>query len=374
MSLKLSRMKIECALRTGFGVLRFFILGAMVVPRLALAAELNSPIDFKAQNSRWQGKVAKFQCKQYGGLPSQVKSVRFYADDKSSIVDKKLYARFVELRKPIDEEEDFLARANTALILSNAVQKEGIRACILEHLVAIARDNAFIDTEDAQSGGVVRLSSVTPLISYLLLRDSGYIPEAENVNMKIWISKLVERLRVLQGKVTFNNNIDDWTAAALSLGAVALGRRDILDEAVHAVERRSSNITADGVLPREVERGVMAVDYSLFATQALSVTIAVAQANGIDIWESEYGRSLLRMMKRMLEAIENPDSFKAYANTPNALDGSHFDRQSMGWLQIYYEHTRDPAALSVICARRPLYSWRTGGDWVVLFGRPDQCR
>jgi hypothetical protein len=341
--------------------------------RDVLATELVSPINFEVQNSKWSGSLSEFSCSSFNGIPSKVQSVKFYTDSRSSIIDETRHLQFMELRKPIDSEENFLSQANTALIRSSAHQRASIRQCILKHLLGFAADNAFVDSDDIQGSGVVRLMSVTPLVSYLLLRDSGEIAMHEDVEIREWIARLMERLMFWQSKTVYNNNIDDWTVAASALGAVALNNPDMLSQAISALKGKAGKITSDGVLPQEINRGVMAVDYSLSATQALAVTIAVAQANDIHVLRSSEGLPLIKMMSRMIHAIAVPSSFVQYASEPGALEEKHFDRQSMGWAEVYFQETNDLQALDVVCRHHPLYSWRSGGDWFVFFGSPDQC-
>lgn len=132
-------------------------------------------------------------------------------------------------------------------------------------------------------------------------------------------------------------------------------------------------VNEDGFLLLELDRGQMAVDYSLSALQALSIIISVAQANGIDLLSPPSNDGLLRMMQRMLRIIEDPESFRPFAANPEAIYSVHFDRQNMGWLLTYYLKSKDIRALKIICQNKPLYSWRTGGDWFVLFGNPNSC-
>lgn len=78
-------------------------------------------------------------------------------------------------------------------------------------------------------------------------------------------------------------------------------------------------------------------------------------------------------MRRMTVTINDPTSFLKFIDSPQAIEREHFDRQNMGWLEIYYRKTNDRDALRAIFDHRPLFSWRTGGDWFVLFGSPTQC-
>jgi len=300
-------------------------------------------------------------------------SEAFYSDSKASVIDPVKYKRFLDLRKIVTDEEDYLALQNTQYIQASSAARSAIAQCLRSHLIKFAQDDAFTGSDDIRGGGAVRLMSVTPLMSYLLIRDAGGIDLMDGDQILPWIARLMDRLLLLEESFKYDNNIEDWTAAAFALGAVALNRQQLLNHAVAIAEKKSSMVNADGFLPLEMARGRMALEYSLSAIQALSMVIAVAEANGKSILSEPTGDGLLRMMRRMVSVINDPASFLQYADTRDAIDKDHFDRQVMGWLEIYYRKTTDRDALTAICNHKPLYSWRTGGDWVVLFGSPSQC-
>ncbi len=350
-----------------------FVLTILFFSSNIIASPLRSPVDVRRQGLLFEASIKNSDCKALPNLPKKVESVNYYTDKRASIIDPILYKKFLSLRKIIVDEEDFLAEMNTKFIVAPSSLKAAIGACLLAHLVKFADDNAFIDSDDIRGGGAVRLMSVTPLMSYLIVRDGLDIPNIENKKILDWILRLVTRLKYLEIKFKYDNNIEDWTAASLALGAVALDQPALLQHALAVVRRKSGAITENGILPQEVARGVMGVDYSLSAIQALAVVIAVAQENGIHILNENDGAPLIRMMKRMVRTINEPLSFLEFTDEPGAIEPSHFDRRLMGWLDIYYRYTGDSDALRIICARHPTHSWRTGGDWFVFFGDPSKC-
>jgi hypothetical protein len=334
---------------------------------------LRSPFDTEAQARKFGGKGTADACKPLPRLPHKVESVAFYTDSNSSIIDESLYQRFLQLRKITVDEEDFLAEQNTKYIQAGPAARVAIAQCLRSHLVRFSEDDAFVGSDDIRGGGAVRLMSVTPLVTYLLIRAESGMDVDDDQRIRAWIARLMERLLWLEKTFKYDNNIEDWTAAAFSLGAVALNRPELLEHAIAVVEKKSHMVDGEGFLPLEMGRGQMSVEYSLSATQALSITVAVAVANGRDVLSEPVGHGLLNMMRRMVTTVNDPSSFLRFSDSTGAIDREHFDRQNLGWLEIYYRKTNDLDALRAICERRPLFSWRTGGDWFVLFGSPDQC-
>ena len=335
---------------------------------------LRSPVNLETQILQFGGREsADVVCRPLPSLPHKVSSIAFYTDSKGSVVDPVLYQRFVELRRVVVDEEEYLATQSTRYIQANPTARVAIAQCLRSHLVKFAKDDAFTGSDDIRGGGAVRLMSVTPLLTYLLIRDAGGIEPKNHEELRAWILRLMDRLLSLENEFKYDNNIEDWTAAAFALGAVALNRHELLDHAVAVAERKSRMVDADGFLPLEMARGRMAVEYSLSATQALSIIVSVEEANGRDILSELIGDGLVRMMRRMVLVINDPTSFLRFTDTSEAIAKEHFDRQNMGWLEIYYRKTNDSDALKAICSHKPLFSWRTGGDWFVLFGNPSQC-
>lgn len=357
--------------------LRFIIiLCIFVIQNNAISSPeivLRSPLNLEVQISKFGNLEFAAVCKLIPVLPHKVDSVGFYTDSKASVIDPALYQRFIELRKVSTDEQDYLSAQNTRYVQAISAARVSIAKCLQSHLVRFAEDDAFTGSDDIRGGGAVRLMSVTPLLTYLLIRDGGGMEASDDEIVRAWIARLMERLLLLEKEFKYDNNIEDWTAAAFALGSVALNRQYLLDHAVAIAEKKSHMVNADGFLPQEIGRGQMSIEYSLSATQALSIIIAVAEANGRDILSEPVGNGLIRMMRRMVLTINEPTSFLPYTDSPKAIAKQHFDRQSMGWLEIYYRKTKDSDALKAICEHKPLYSWRTGGDWSVLFGNPTEC-
>lgn len=334
---------------------------------------LKSPVYSETQISSFGARDVAVECQLPKSLPHKVESVGFYTDSKASVIDQALYQRFLESRKVITDEEEYLATQNSNYVLANKAAKISIGQCLRSHLLRIAEDDVFTGSDDIRGGGAVRLMSVTPILSYLLVREGSEIEVAGGEKIRAWIDRLMERLLWLEKNFKYENNIEDWTGAAFALGAVALNRSGLLDHALEIALRKSQMVDSDGLLPLERGRGQMAVEYSLSATQALSIIAVVGEANGRDVLSEKNGSGLIRLMRRMVLTINDPSSFLKFTDSQEAIASEHFDRQNMGWLEIYYRKTKDRDALRAICRNKPLFSWRTGGDWFVFFGSPDQC-
>lgn len=337
------------------------------------AQGLKGPVDIVEQQSLFAGTLSDFSCPIEQILPRRLRSVGIYVDSKNSVADPQLVQRNNELLQAARDEELALSKALTSLIRAPRARRTDILECLVRHQLRFARDGAFLQTEDRRGTGAVRLFSVTPILSYLALRDAGLMSAEADSAVKQWISNLAAKLEQYEQTYVYSNNISDWTSAGLALAAVALNDHAMLDRAISRVLRSSLAVTPEGVLPQEMARGNAALTYSLFGAQALSVTVAVAQANGRNLLTEPEGAGLMRLFRRMAHVIVEPQAFLRLGGSYESIHPSRFDRQNMGFLMIYYRATQDPVALRAICAWRPLDSWRTGGDWFIFFGYPSMC-
>ncbi len=340
----------------------------------AHAEKLAGPVDLQAQWRAYAGSAQPRACPVVRALSSRLESIGFYNDPKNSVIDPKLHARDMELLADARAAEQALADAVTDLIRAPASRRGEIAGCALRQLIRFPRDRAFLDTEGRSSTGAARLFSVTPAFAYLVLRDAGMVPPEAEREILFWIREFAIRLEAWQGPIPYGGNVLDWTHAGLALAAVALGDRPLLERAIDGALAASALVSPEGTLANEMARGDMAMGYSLFSAQALSITIAVAKANGRDLLAEPAGAGLRRLFDAMTQSIVDPAEFVRRGGSLAATRPDKADAQSMGFLLIWWRATGDPLARNAACARDRLESFRIGGDWFYLFAEPSLCQ
>ena len=350
------------------------ILSWLILPGIGSAwgQRLVGPVDLAAQWREFSGTQEKFTCATARDIPASLQSIVFYRDSQNSIVDPELERKDRELLQAARDEEDALSKALVALIRAPAAIRGDAAGCAVRHLLRFAEGGAFLQTDDRQGSGAVRLYSVTPTLVFLALRDAGLLPPGAERQISGWIGKLAVKLEEYEAKFVYTNNISDWTMAGLALAAVALDDRPLLERAIAAVLRTSRSVSPEGTLAQEMARGDAAMVYSLFGAQALAVTVVVARANGRDLLAEPDGAGLARLFRSMNRVVSDPAYFVQLGGTSAAAAAKHLDRQNLGFLIPYYLHSRDAAALRTLCTRHP-ESWRIGGDWYVLFAANSWC-
>jgi poly(beta-D-mannuronate) lyase len=121
----------------------------------------------------------------------------------------------------------------------------------------------------------------------------------------------------------------------------------------------ASDITADGVLPLELERKSRALHYHVFALMPLVVLAELGQTRGED-WYALSDGALNRLAEVTMKGIVDPDTFEALAGEPQEQPVE----PGAGWLELYSWRYSDkiPDGLPEIA---PGHRW-LGGDTTVL--------
>ena len=335
------------------------------------ALPLKSPVNIGARQTPAPATIAR-SCPVPAPLPRVLTSLDAYTDPANSIVDPTKLADELKAQMPIRRNEVALAQATTSFA-SSSVNSGFFADCIIWHLQRFALDDAFNGTTQFRGTGTVRLLSTTPLFAYMVLKSSNYeISSDVDALVRSWIIRLSENLLRYERENVYGNNISYWAGASLAAAAVALNDRRLLEAAIGIARSAIKKVSTQGLLPEEMARGTKALEYNLFATQALALIAAVAHSNGIDLYLEDDG-ALLRLMNTMAKVLLDPEYFIEIGGSPAAISTEHIYKQNFGWLVTYREYTGNRAVDALICSSRPLFLFRAGGDWFSLFGQTIVC-
>ncbi len=171
----------------------------------------------------------------------------------------------------------------------------------------------------------------------------------------------------LQGS---SNNHRYWAALGAAGTAVVTQDRQLLDWSVETFKRGVCGATAEGGLPLELQRGKKALDYHLFALDALTQAGAIAEANGIDAF-GFCGGAFHRIVRFSLNSLEDPSVIAKLAGKPqDPYHGGLPSKNHASFVEIYHHYFPGKAPLEGrILAMRPLMSTNLGGDQTLLYGK-----
>lgn len=347
----------------------------LVVSSGAFAEALRSPVDVPAQREAFSGaKLDVLKCPAPAQLPSALTEINFYTNPPFySKVDAEKLKEFYAAMAPLRDAEDTIAHALSNFVRAGPNSAAPYGDCILSQLERFVADDAMAETTDIQGMSQVRLMATTPIFAYIVLRDAYPISPDDRQALEAWIRRVATIVLAHENKYYRGNNMDDWAAAVLAVSSVALQDKTLLDASLRLVERRAATITAQGMLPSEMSRGDRALEYSLFATQAMSVVMAVAERNNIDAVRHFSNGAVVRLMHAMARAVVEPSAFVSLSHDPTTVGSEHVYAQNLAWLALAARYIPNPDVTTAYCSFRPLYGFREGGEWETLFGRSGEC-
>ncbi|NTE88840.1 alginate lyase family protein [Agrobacterium rubi] len=164
------------------------------------------------------------------------------------------------------------------------------------------------------------------------------------------------------------NNHAYWAALASAGVATVADDKALLDWSVQTYQRGVCGATAQGGLPLELERGKKALEYHLFALNALVPVAAFAEANGISAYNM-CGGALRKIVNFTLQSIRDPAAMASAAGKEQEpfVNGMP-SAQDLAFLEIYDRAFPDTAPMeSEFSKLRPFVATPLGGNQTLLY-------
>ena len=344
---------------------------SLIQPPSASAKQL---IDVEARRALVSRPVTSRLCSLVTALPAKLTSVGFYKDPPvNSEVDPEKERQFYAAMAPVRNAEESISQNLTNFVRADRSIAAPYAHCALAQISQFATDRAMLDSDDYRSSGQVRLMALAPIFAFVVLRDAGQVSASEDAAIKEWIRALANLVIKAEDEHPYGNNIDVWGAAALEASGVALHDSRLETRAAQVASTTLDEVSADGLLPKEIARGEKSLEYSLFATQALASIYVLADRTEASELRDRNHHALFRLMRAMVHAIADPEWFAAISHNPLSVARDKIYAQNLGWLAIYPALRTDPDTQRAYCHFQPLYVFRAGGDWGVYFAPKLKC-
>lgn len=254
--------------------------------------------------------------------------------------------------------------------------KEGQPAqldCALGWLRSWSQAQALLGDAKTHTGMSMRKWALGSIAAaYLRLKFSSSQPLAPHAGTvrqaEAWLGLLGDRvMREWTGApIERFNNHEYWAAWAAMATAVALDRQDLFDWSVAAFRRAAGQIDAEGYLPNELARETRALQYHNYSLPPLTMIVAFAKANGVDL-RQENGGALERLVRRTLAGVDDPAIFKDKTGKKQVKEGTD-EASKFSWLEPYcWAYGCSGALAQRLEQLRPLKTYRLGGDVTALF-------
>ncbi len=334
------------------------------------AASLTSPIDVEARRALMGRPLGEFACPIAVPPARDILAQSFYTDPQHSIVDPVRLAARDRAVKPLHDFSEGIARLADRWVEARPPQPEAA-TCALAWLDAWAKKDAMLGQVTNQGGYERKWTLCGIALAYLKIRDASGLDLAAKARVEAWLGRLTAAVRRYydgppsKGVSDKINNHLYWAALAVAAGAVATDDRAAFDLAMEKCRFALTQIAEDGTLPLELARGQRALHYHLFALTPLVMLAEIGKGNGLDLYVARDG-ALGRLVARVLAGIADPAGFEqrsGAAQEPETLSG-----WSMGWAEIWYARTRDPAVVPLLARLRPARNNWLGGNMTLSFG------
>lgn len=320
--------------------------------------------------------------------PSDVTAGKACATPPAPVVSLKVISKYGNdgpMRDTVDPNADraFQAEmapirkfAQTVVKMANRYTESGHSAdarCALTWLDAWAEGQALtaLDNPNAQferaqivAGLAIALIQISPAIEGdgRLATVNKWMTELA-ASTDTFFSATREKLRGSR------NNHAYWAALASAAVAVVTDDRKLLDWAVETYRDGVCGATAQGGLPLELTRGKKALEYHLFALNALVPVAAFTEANGIKAYGVCDG-ALSKIVQFTLQSITDPSTIATAAGKPQEPFPKGLPPgQSIAFLELYRRAFPEAPIDARLLALRPYVSTNLGGNQTLLYGR-----
>ncbi len=304
-----------------------------------------------------------YTCPNVPALPQDFATNSYYTDPHHSIIDPGLKKKYEDSVAVINDFSRDMVKA------ADAFQTSGSRAaasCTVFLLRNAARQRALAGTMYGYQASYVQGWNLGAwAVAYLKVRGSGVLKDAETREITEWLKKLAHETREYYDLRTRRGGANDahnnhlyWAGFAVAAAAIAGDDRGLFRWGLDAYKEGVHDISKDGTLPREMDRGQMALHYHLYALAPLVMIAEFADANGIDLY-SEHGSAIRRLVARCVAALGDPSFFQqrtgiAQVTTPQIAGWE------ISWARPYTRHFPD-AKTSELMAQAPELSYTTLG-------------
>jgi poly(beta-D-mannuronate) lyase len=287
---------------------------------------------------------------------------RFYSDAKGTVVDKALLARHDKALEPLKLFlQTVVSNADKSVRRPSAKSQGDAAACAIGWIRTWARDGAWLGRMAQPQAEYQRKWDLAGVaLAYLKVRRFA-TPE-DTAIIDPWLIKWADAARgFFDTPERKRNNHWYWLGVGMAATALATDSPRHWESARGIMADASRDISADGLLPMELERGPRALYYHVFSTMPVVVLAELGAAKGED-WYALGDGAAHRLVATTFAGLKDPARFVALAGVAQEDDPN----TRAGWLQLYAQRFPDRVPWEKDWPEvKPGHRW-IGGDALVL--------
>jgi poly(beta-D-mannuronate) lyase len=291
---------------------------------------------------------------------------RFYKDDAGTIVDPVLKAQHDQAQEALTA---FLRQVTSdvdkAVKRTKPAEQRQAADCALSWIATWAAGDAWLGVMKQKQAEYQRKWDLAGVaLAYLKVRRFAG-PEQRRV-IEPWLIRFADAtVKFFDEPEHKRNNHWYWQGLALAAVGLAADSKPHWERARGVMADAARDISADGTLPMELDRGARALHYHAFSCMPVVALAALGRAGGED-WLALNNGAVERLVQMTAKGLADPTVFDRLAKFEGP--GPRTQEQPVnafgGWAQLYTA-LRPDQTLTVPATIRDGHRW-LGGDVAVL--------
>lgn len=249
--------------------------------------------------------------------------------------------------------------------------------CLVKFLNQWAENDAlmdfYYDPSQPQAWFATESMIFAAAMAYSTVRPDVEGMEQEREAIEDWLNDLAYihlSIPGLEGNSCCNNHFYRRALYASMVG-VLTEDDELFQTGVSAIYSALHDMTEDGALPLEVERGRRATHYQNYALLYLITNMEIIHRQGYDIYELEIdGVDIHNGVDFALTVMEDPSEFGELAPREQYTDFMK-DEQYFSWMEIYQARFGDSRINQFLETMRPVHNRSAGGYMTLYFMDPN---
>ena len=278
----------------------------------------------------------------------------FYTDVNSSVIDQKLYDKYIKDTQPIKDYIKEIAELSASYFKSGASDNKPA-LCEIKWLLAWAEKDALTGNMNQQGKFEQKWTLGSLALSYLRIKDEKKIKEKHKKIIEDWFKKIAYQIKTVYDDTNpkntiVKNNHAYWAGMVLAAVGIAVNDETLFKWGINRYDIFINQVTDDGFLPLELNRKSKALHYHTFAAAPLVMLAEIGEANGYHLY-AEKSSVLSKLVDNVIKGYADTSEFEKKAGEKQ----DPITKWDIAFLEIYNSRFHNGDYDGILKKIRPLY-------------------
>jgi poly(beta-D-mannuronate) lyase len=248
--------------------------------------------------------------------------------------------------------------------------------CLVRFLDKWARADALLDfyytISEPQAWYSTESMIFAAALAYSVVRNEVDGMDEQTDRVDDWLRRLAKVHSEIPGEdpSCCNNHFYRRALYAAMIGVMSQDD-DLFQFGVSAIYSALHDLTEEGALPLEMQRGRRAMHYQNYALLYLIPIMQIVERQGYDVFEMEVnGHSIHDAVRFAINTIQDPNRLGDLAPR-DQYKGFLLDDQYFAWMEMYLSRFDNAKLSEFIRFQRPVYNRSAGGYVTLYFMNPE---